>query len=341
MRLRARPLRFPDRWAAVRLLVADHDARTIDPTRRPGARAGRVPDGAPSPDRSCHRPAMRAQALGDPALAPDPPCRTGRARMLVICALLPAALLSAACGTTTTPGTSGGSAAPTAARPSELTVGAAASLSEALSDLGPSATVALPGTSLTYTFDASSSLVRQLESGAPLDVLVTADEATMAVAAQRGLVVPPAVAVARNRLTLVVPEGNPAGVTGLRDLDRLDVVALCGPEVPCGRASERVLAAAGVTLDPARVTRGQNVRSTLTAVSEGGAQAGLVYATDAAVATAAVDEVPAAVGVEGEVVVMAAVTTTTNDRTAADAYLDLLRNGAGRSAFAARGFGLP
>jgi molybdate transport system substrate-binding protein len=256
-------------------------------------------------------------------------------------ALLPAALLSAGCGTATSPTTTPGSTARAADHPTELTVGAATSLSEALSDLGPSVTAAHPGTSLTFAFDASSSLVRQLEAGAPLDVLVTADEATMAAAVERGLVVDPAVSVARNRLTLVVPEGNPADVTGLADLARLDVVALCGAEVPCGRAAERVLAAAGVALDPSHVTRGQNVRSTLTAVSEGGAQAGLVYATDAVVAADVVDEVPAALGPEGEVTAMAAVTTTADDPTAADAYLTLLRGEAGRAALAARGFGLP
>jgi molybdate transport system substrate-binding protein len=80
-------------------------------------------------------------------------------------------------------------------------------------------------------------------------------------------------------LVIAVAPGNPKGITGLADLARPGTkVALCAPEVPCGAAAKTALTAAKVTVTP--VTQAQDVKSALSTVELGEADAALVYRTD-------------------------------------------------------------
>lgn len=93
----------------------------------------------------------------------------------------------------------------------------------------------------------------------------------------------PAVFV-ENTLQIVVPAGNPAGVSGLADFGKQELnIALCAEQVPCGAASQKALQAAGVT--PAPDTLEEDVKAVLTKVSLGEVDAGLVYRTDVLAAT--------------------------------------------------------
>lgn len=144
-----------------------------------------------------------------------------------------------------------------------------------------------PNVTVAFSFGGSSALARQVLEGAPADVLATADEATMATAAARTDA--PAI-FARNRLTMVVEEGNPLRIAELADLDRPGVgFAVCADAVPCGRVAAALLARAGVRARPR--TFEQDVKAVLTKVRLGEVDAGLVYATDAKVATKDTDEV--------------------------------------------------
>ena len=162
----------------------------------------------------------------------------------------------------------------------ELTVYAAASLMGAFDEIAAGFAAENPGVTVKPTvYGGSSALVAQLAEGAPGDVFASADEATMATAAEAGLLAVDAALVATNTLVIVVPDGNPANVQTLQDLARSDVLFVrCAPEVPYGAASERLLAAAGVEAQP--VSLEQNVAAVLTKVSAGEADAGLVYRTD-------------------------------------------------------------
>ncbi len=104
---------------------------------------------------------------------------------------------------------------------------------------------------------------------------------------------------ATNRLTVVTPPGNPGGVEDVSDLEEVGTLSLCVSSAPCGEYAERVLSAAGVELDEGRVSRGQDVRATLGAVSRGDADAAIVYQTDAAAAGDAVETVPLPGGLGG------------------------------------------
>ena len=162
----------------------------------------------------------------------------------------------------------------------EVTVFAAASLQDAFEELAASFQDAHPGARIAFDFQGSQDLVTALDGGASADVLATANNSTMTDAANKGLV-GEQTEFATNVLTLIVPAGNPAGVTGINDgsLDGADLV-VCAPEVPCGEATQKLAAELGVTLNP--VSEEQKVTDVRGKVESGEAQAGIVYTTDAA-----------------------------------------------------------
>src|SRR5690606_36758163 len=172
----------------------------------------------------------------------------------------------------------------------ELTVFAAASLHVVFADLAELFTEEHAGAEVTFSFAGSADLVAQLDAGAPADVLATADETTMAHAAAAGTLAGEPRVFAENGLTLVVPSGNPAGVTGL-DGSLAGAALLVGaPQVPCGAATPALAERADVTLWP--VSEEGSVTDVLGKVTSGQADAGLVYRTDAVTAGDAVEVVP-------------------------------------------------
>ena len=171
-----------------------------------------------------------------------------------------------------------------------VTVFAAASLTETFDALAREFESEHPGVEVVLNYGGSSGLAAQLVEGAAADVFAAASEATMATVVEAGLVVEPR-AFASNALELVVPRGNPAGVRGLADLARPELlVALCDPSVPCGAAAEELLALAGVAASPD--TLEQDVKAVATKVALGEVDAGLVYATDARAAGDALESIP-------------------------------------------------
>lgn len=164
----------------------------------------------------------------------------------------------------------------------EITVAAAASLTEAFTTIGDRVEEACAGSEITFTFDSSGTLSAQILDGAPVDVFASADEANVQAVAElhRG----GAAEFARNQLVIVTAPGNPAGIESLADLADAGVVALCAEDAPCGTLATEVLDGADVRIDEGSVTRGQNAKATLAAVAEGDAVAGIVYVTDAAAA---------------------------------------------------------
>lgn len=160
----------------------------------------------------------------------------------------------------------------------QLTVLAASSLTEAMTEIGAAFEVA-QDVEVTFSFGGSSSLVEQANQGAPVDVVVTADPSNMARVddAVEGT------DVARNRLAIIVEPDNPKGITGLADLARDDVVlVLCAPEVPCGRLGALALEKAGVEAEPASLE--ENAKGVVSKVTLGEADAGIAYVTDVAAA---------------------------------------------------------
>lgn len=195
-------------------------------------------------------------------------CATGVLRPVGVLALLCVVALA---------GCAGGSGSGGSGSGDPVVVFAAASLKSSFEQLGEDFTRET-GVRVEFSFGGSSGLVQQVRAGAPAQVLALADERTMQVAADAELVSQSRV-FATNTLTIAVPAGNPAGVTGLDSLTGEGTsVAVCAPEVPCGNATQRVLQLAGVQVTPA--TEESKVSAVLTKVATGQVDAGLVYVTD-------------------------------------------------------------
>lgn len=169
----------------------------------------------------------------------------------------------------------------------ELVVSAAASLTNAFRDIGRAFEAAHPGGAVVLNFAASDVLAAQIARGAPADVFASADQDAMNRAERDGLIVRASRRdFAANQLVLVAPTAA-APVSDLAALrtSRFRRVALGSPQmVPAGRYAKEALERGGLwaQLEP-KLVFAQNVRQALDYVARGEAEAGFVYATDAAI----------------------------------------------------------
>ena len=185
-------------------------------------------------------------------------------------------LIGAACGSSSVTAAATTTAA---ALKGDITVFAAASLTESFKKVGDAFMKANPGVKVTFTFDASSALVAQITQGAPADVFASADTANMDKLTAPNLIGAVPVAFATNVLQIIVGPGNPKRVTALADLAKPGLkVVLCDVAVPCGKYAKQSLDNAKVTVTP--VSLEQNVKGVVTKVTAGEADAGIVYSTD-------------------------------------------------------------
>jgi molybdate transport system substrate-binding protein len=254
-------------------------------------------------------------------------------------ALLALVVLAAGCGGD---GESTDTASPsTDALSGELHVFAAASLTDAFTALGTAFEADHPDVTVTFSFAASSALAEQINQGGPADVFVSADESNMKKVTDAGNASDPT-PIARNHLGILVEQGNPKGITGLADLGEAGVVfVLCAPEVPCGAFGAEALEKAGVTAKPASLE--ENVKSVVSKVTLGEADAGIVYVTDvkAAADTAQGVDIDIADDPELEAVYPIAVTTHAASPDAAQAWVDFVLSDDGQSTLASFGFLAP
>jgi molybdate transport system substrate-binding protein len=210
--------------------------------------------------------------------------RTAHRRVLLALSAALAVLLSA-CGSATRP-----AAAPSDTADSlggAITVLAAASLTEAFTDIGTDFEAKNPSHSVTFSFGSSATLATQIVQGAPADVFAAASPATMKIVSDAGASDAPT-NFASNTLQIAVPKDNPHKITGLHDFaDKSKRIAICAPQVPCGAATIKVFAVAKITPQPD--TLEQDVKATLQKVASDEVDAALVYQTDVIAAEDRVD----------------------------------------------------
>jgi molybdate transport system substrate-binding protein len=169
-----------------------------------------------------------------------------------------------------------------------LTVLAASSLTDAFPEIGDAFSNDNDGVDVQFSFAGSQELVAQADSGLPADVLALAGGSSL-----EALDIPASDTVdfAKNRLTIIVPQGNPKNVDSIDDLADPDVkVALAGPDVPAGAYALEAFKNAGITVDP--ISEETEGKAVVTRVAVGGADAGVVYVTDAKASDADIEEVP-------------------------------------------------
>jgi len=236
----------------------------------------------------------------------------------------------------------GGCTSPTAGSPqiNEVTVFAAASLTDAFNKAGDEFAKTNARVRFIFNFGSSSTLATQITNGAPADVFASADEADMQKAVDAKLTDGAPALFAGNRLAIVVAAGNPKQVASLADLARPGlVVVLAAPTVPAGKYALDSLAKAGVSVTPA--SQELDVRSVLNKVALGEADAGIVYVTDVLSAGARVGSV--AIPEQQQVVARypIAVMTGAKSRQLARAFVDYLVGEDGQRLLAGFGFSRP
>ncbi len=167
----------------------------------------------------------------------------------------------------------------------DLLVFAAASLTDALTELGTAWAAQSPA-KVAFSFGASNDLARQIRAGAPADVFFSADVEQIAALERDGLVDP---ATRRdllsNVLVVIVPIGSTATIANAADLAGVERLSLANPDgVPAGRYARAWLQSQGVwdRMAP-HVVPAVDVRAALAAVASGNVEAGVVYKTDAAI----------------------------------------------------------
>jgi molybdate transport system substrate-binding protein len=162
----------------------------------------------------------------------------------------------------------------------DLTISSAASLTDAFTALVQQFRKDNRGMKVHLNFGSSSTLVSQIQSGAPSDLMASADLSSLQKLKSSGNVVVTPKVFAQNTMAIAVKPGNPKSVRSVADLTALPFVALCGKTVPCGVYASSVLTRAGVSLIESKVTRGIDAKATLSAVVNGDADAAIVYKTD-------------------------------------------------------------
>lgn len=179
------------------------------------------------------------------------------------------ATLIAACGPASQPDQDG----------VEILVSAAASLTDAFEAIKEAFEDENPEVTVLFNFGPSSGLRAQIIEGAPADVFASADRPNMEQVVDAGGVSGSARIFARNLLQIAVPAGNPAGITGLEDFARTDLlIGLCARDVPCGSFARRALEKAGVV--PAVDTNETDVRALMSKIEADEVDAGITYVTD-------------------------------------------------------------
>jgi molybdate transport system substrate-binding protein len=213
---------------------------------------------------------------------------------------------------------------------SGITVYAAASLTDVFPkiDSGPK-----------YSFAASSTLAAQITQGAPADVFASANTTIPDQLFAKGLVQKPVV-FTRNRLVVVVPTSNPAGIHSVYDLRKPGVkLVIAAPAVPVGTYTLQVLKQMGLTSVLSNVvSRETDVRGVLSKVALSEADAGFVYSTDAKTVPGKVTVLKIPAWAQPKVTYGMAVVSSSSNKTAARRFINEVLSKAGQKKMLAAGF---
>ena len=237
----------------------------------------------------------------------------------------------------------------------ELTVFAAASMQETLTEIGEKYMADHANVKLTFNFDSSGTLKTQIQEGADCDIFISAgqkqmdqlDASASAEVNTEGLdFVQEGTRfdLLENKVALAVPEGNPAGINSYDDLKAAleagtVLLAMGNSDVPVGQYTQKIFAYWG--LDEAGltdcITYGSNVKEVTTQVSEGAVDCGIIYGTDAFSAGLTVVDTATA-EMCGQVIYPAAVLNVSKHQDEAKAFLDYVRSADGAAVLESVGF---
>jgi len=229
----------------------------------------------------------------------------------------------------------------------ELTVFAAASMQETLSEISENYHRDHPDVTIVCNFDSSGTLQTQIEEGAVCDIFISAGQMQMNALADAGYLMDSTrFDLLENKVVLAVPEGNPAGILSYDDMKSAleagsAVLAMGNADVPVGQYTQKILEYLGLDVDALAgsgcITYASNVKEVTTQVSEGMVDCGIIYATDAFSAGLTVVDT-AAVEMCGQVIYPAAVLNRSAHSEDAKAFLDYIRSADGAAVLERVGF---
>jgi molybdate transport system substrate-binding protein len=230
----------------------------------------------------------------------------------------------------------------TAAPRTEIIVSAAASLTDTMNELIGMYTKVKPDITITPTYGSSGSLQQQIEQGAPVDVFISASPKQVDALAKQGLILEDTRKnLVENKVVLIVPK-SAKGITRFTDAatDKIKQIALGEPSsVPVGQYSEEIFTALGI-LDKvkAKAVYAKDVRQVLTYVEMGEVDAGVVYATDAAISKKITVIATAPEGTHKPVIYPGAVVKASVSPEVAKAFLRWLSSAEASKVFVRYGF---
>ncbi|MDD3337007.1 MAG: molybdate ABC transporter substrate-binding protein [Eubacteriales bacterium] len=242
-------------------------------------------------------------------------------------------------------------------QPVELIVFGAASLTETLQQAAEKYKEIAPDVTISFNFDSSGALKTQIQEGAECDLFLSAgqkqmnqlDRTASADVNIEGLdfvAEGTRINLLENKVTLVTPEGNPAGINSFDELaaalrDKDILMAMGNGDVPVGQYTQKILAFYELSEDElakaGKITYGSNVKEVTTQVSEGSVDCGVIYCTDAfSAGLTPVDY--ATKEMCGQIVYPAAVMKNSKQEEAAQAFLEYLCSEDAMALFEAVGF---
>jgi molybdate transport system substrate-binding protein len=270
--------------------------------------------------------------------------------------LLIACLALAACGgddaatPSPTPVSATTSASPAATQVSgDITVFAASSLTGAFTQIGKDFQAANPGAHVTFNFAGSQDLRTQMEQGASADVFASADTNQMGLAQQSKVVPGPGTIFLHNRLVIIAPKANSAGVTTPQDLAKPGVkLVIANENVPVGKYARQFLETASGSASYGSgyknavlanvVSEATNVKEVVSPVQLDEVDAGIVYVTDAKSAANDVTQIDIPDSVNQIANYPISLTTAGLMNAAAQAFIDYVTGAAGQATLKSFGF---
>ncbi|NLX86724.1 MAG: molybdate ABC transporter substrate-binding protein [Clostridiales bacterium] len=198
-----------------------------------------------------------------------------------------------------------------------------------------------PNIRVTFTLDSSGKLQKQIEEGADVDVFVSAARKQMDALNEKGLILADSVIdLLENKIVLILPESSTLEIENFNDILLADTIAVGDPEsVPAGQYAKEALENLGLwDKVKGKASFGTNVTEVLNWVAEGSAEAGIVYATDAATTGNVRVAAEAPDGSVSKIIYPAGIVNSSTKKEAAASFMEFLKSDEALAVFEKYGF---
>lgn len=223
----------------------------------------------------------------------------------------------------------------------ELLVMAAASLTDVCDELKEAYEEENESTTLNFSFGGSGTLQAQIEEGAPADIFMSAATKQMDALGDKGLLKEGStINLLENKVVLITPQGNPAGIKSFEEVSDAKIVGLGEPEsVPVGQYSKEIFSSIGIwDRISEKSNYGSDVRTVLSWVETGSVDCGVVYATDASTSKNIEVICSAPEGTCSKVIYPAAILKSSENDASAMSFMEFLQSEKATKIFEKYGF---